>query len=72
VGGVGISLTVILQLPTCDDPRAGFFNSNCHTSVGVGLCLSALLVLYLLYLRFLVLVSQIAYIPKDIYGVDED
>jgi|ERR1700733_4871941 len=72
VGSVGIYLTVIWQLPACGDPRAGFFNSDCHTTVGVALCFSALLGLYLLYLRFLVLVSQIAYIPTNNYGVDED
>ena len=72
VGGLGICLAVMLQLPACDDPRVGFFSSHCHTSIGVGLCISALLVLYLLYLRFLVLVSQIAYIRKSNYGVDED
>jgi membrane-anchored glycerophosphoryl diester phosphodiesterase (GDPDase) len=72
VGGVGICLTVILQLPVCGDPRADFFNSYCHTTAGVGLCIAALLVLYLVYLRFLVLISQIAYIPKNIYGVDEE
>lgn len=71
-GGVGICLAVILQLPACNEPRAGLFNSLCHTTIGVGLCLSALFVLVLVYLRFLVLVSRIAYIPKHIYGVEEE
>jgi hypothetical protein len=70
-GSIGVCLAVLLQLPACNDPRTGFFNSRCHTTVGIGLCLSALLVLYLLYLRFLLLVSQIAYIPRNNYGVDE-
>ncbi len=72
VGGVGICLIVILQLPACESPRAGFFNSRCHTNVDVGLCLSALLFLYLLYLRFLMVVSQIAYIPGNNYGGTEE
>jgi hypothetical protein len=72
VGSVAIYLAAVWQLPACNAPGAGLFNSDCHTTVGVALCFSALLGLYLLYLRFLVLVSQIAYIPTNDYGVDED
>jgi hypothetical protein len=72
LGAVGIFLTVTWQLPACGESRAGFFNSHCHTTVGVGLCLLALLALCLLYLKFSVLVSQIAYIPENNYGVTED
>jgi hypothetical protein len=70
LGAAGILLTGIWQLPTCGDSRSGFFNSDCHTTVGIGVCLSALLILWLLYLKFLVLVSQIAYIPTNAYGDD--
>jgi hypothetical protein len=65
VGAAGVCLAVILQLPGCDDPRSSFFSTHCHTAVGVGLCISALGVLCLLYSKYLLLVSRIAYIPKD-------
>jgi hypothetical protein len=71
VGGFAIYLYVSWHLPACKQPWATPFNSQCHTTIGLGLCMLALLVLYLLYLRFLVLVSQIAYISRDNYGVDE-
>jgi hypothetical protein len=72
VGGSGIYLVVLLQLPGCGAPRTGMFHTDCHTTVAIGLCVSALVALYFLYLRFLVLVSQIVYIPKPNYGVAED
>jgi hypothetical protein len=73
VGAAAIYLILIWQQPACEGSQEGLFNPNCHTTVGVGLCFSALLALYLLYLRFLVPVSQIAYIPpQNNYGVDED
>jgi hypothetical protein len=71
-GGVGIYLAVILQLPACGYPRAGLFNSKCHTTVSVALCLCVLLVLCLIYIRFFELVSRIANIPRSNYGVVED
>jgi hypothetical protein len=66
-GTAGVCLAVIIELPVCDDTSSGLFSSHCHTAVGVGLCIFALGVLCLLYFKYLLLVSRIAYVPKDIY-----
>jgi hypothetical protein len=71
VGGFAIYFYVGWQLPACEQPWSAPFNSHCHTTIGLGLCVLALVALYLLYLRFLVLVSQIAYISRNNYDVDE-
>ena len=70
-GAFAIYLFVSWQLPSCENARADLINFHCHTAIGIGLCLSALTALYLLYIRYIVLVSQIAYIPRSNYGVDE-
>jgi hypothetical protein len=72
VGGLGIFLTVMLPLPLCRDRQNKPLIFDCHSTAGVWLCLFALLALWVLYLRFVVLVSQIAYLPKKLDGSDDD
>jgi len=67
VGFAGVCLAFFLELPVCRAPLAGLLNSHCHTTFGIGLCILALGVLCLLYFKYLMLVSRIAYVPKDIY-----
>jgi hypothetical protein len=71
VGGFAIYLYVSWHLPAFEQPWSAPFNSHCHTTIGLGLCILALRAFYLLYLRYLVLVCQIAYISRNNYGVDE-
>lgn len=71
VGAASVGLIVIWLQPRCENLRSGLFNAHCHTTIGIGICVSALVVLWLLYLKFEVLVSQIAYIRRSNYGVDE-
>jgi hypothetical protein len=71
-GTAGIGVAVISQLPACHDPRAKLFNSQCHTNWGIGLCVIVLVTLFLLYLKYFLLMSQLAFIRASNYGVEED
>jgi hypothetical protein len=72
VGTVGIYLAVILQMPACRGPgSSNLFNPYCHTSIGVALGITALLVLLLIYWRFLEIVGRIAYLPQSNFDIDE-
>ena len=72
LGAAGICLAVIWQLPGCHDPLASLFNSQCHTNSGIGLCVIVLVALFFLYLKYLPLMCQLAYIRTSNYGVEED